>query len=132
MTAFKLLVLATVLAAAPACKKKEDKPATPVADNSGAMGSGSGAGSGMASDPGSAAGSGSAGSGSAMGSATGSDNGSAGSAAGSAAPVVDDNADHVVVLARHKQPKPIDPVSVRFETFKVVKASFDPKKIEGG
>jgi len=29
-------------------------------------------------------------------------------------------------------PKPTDPVQVRFETFRVVKASFDPKQIEGG
>lgn len=40
--------------------------------------------------------------------------------------------DHVVVLAHHKNPKPTDPVRVEFDRFHVVKASFDPKKIEGG
>ena len=41
-------------------------------------------------------------------------------------------ADSIVVLARHTPGKPTDPVQVRFEKFKVTKASFDPKKIEGG
>lgn len=40
--------------------------------------------------------------------------------------------DSIVVLAKHAEPKPDDPVSVKFEKFKVTKASFDPKKIEGG
>jgi len=48
------------------------------------------------------------------------------------APAVDPNADHITVLARHKEAKPIDPVHLNFEKFKVVKAEFDPKKIEGG
>jgi polyisoprenoid-binding protein YceI len=52
--------------------------------------------------------------------------------AGSAAPAIDENADHITVLAHHKNPKPTDPVRINFESFKVVKASFDPKKIEGG
>jgi polyisoprenoid-binding protein YceI len=48
--------------------------------------------------------------------------------------VADDaaDADSIVVYAKHTQPKPTDPVAVKFEKFKVVKASFDPKKIEGG
>lgn len=41
-------------------------------------------------------------------------------------------ADSIVVLAKHSPGKPTDPVQVRFEKFKVVKATFDPKKIEGG
>jgi len=41
-------------------------------------------------------------------------------------------ADSIVVLAKHTPGKPTDPVQVRFEKFKVVKATFDPKKIEGG
>jgi polyisoprenoid-binding protein YceI len=41
-------------------------------------------------------------------------------------------ADSIVVLAKHTEAKPDDPVQVRFEKFKVTKASFDPKKIEGG
>jgi len=40
--------------------------------------------------------------------------------------------DSIVVLAKHKEPKPTDPVQVKFESFKVTKASFDPKNIEGG
>src|ERR1044071_1047900 len=40
--------------------------------------------------------------------------------------------DSIVVLAKHTQAKPHDPVHVQFTSFKVVKASFDPKKIEGG
>src|SRR5580698_1139015 len=40
--------------------------------------------------------------------------------------------DHIVVLAHHKPPKPTDPVDVQFDKFRVVKASFDPKTIEGG
>lgn len=41
-------------------------------------------------------------------------------------------ADSIVVLAKHTPDKPTDPVQVRFEKFKVTKATFDPKKIEGG
>jgi polyisoprenoid-binding protein YceI len=41
-------------------------------------------------------------------------------------------ADSIVVLAKHTETKPDDPVQVRFEKWKVVKATFDPKKIEGG
>lgn len=40
--------------------------------------------------------------------------------------------DSIVVLARHAEGKPDDPVHVSFEKFKVTKASFDPKKIDGG
>jgi polyisoprenoid-binding protein YceI len=47
--------------------------------------------------------------------------------------VADDaDADSIVVFAKHADPKPTDPVPVRFEKFKVTKATFDPKKIEGG
>jgi polyisoprenoid-binding protein YceI len=41
-------------------------------------------------------------------------------------------ADHITVLAHHNNRKPTDPVRINFEKFRVVKASFDPKKIEGG
>jgi polyisoprenoid-binding protein YceI len=44
----------------------------------------------------------------------------------------DPDPDSIVVLAKHTESKPDDPVQVRFEKFKVVKASFDPKKVEGG
>jgi polyisoprenoid-binding protein YceI len=44
----------------------------------------------------------------------------------------DADADSIVVLAKHSEPKPNDPVAVKFEKFKVTKATFDPKKIEGG
>ncbi|MDQ3369160.1 MAG: YceI family protein [Myxococcota bacterium] len=119
MKTLKLLVLATVVALAPACNKKEEEgKAPPVAADlpgSAAVGSGSAmAGSDMA-------GAGSAGS--AM----------AGSAdAGSAAAAVDPNADYIGVYAEHAEKKPDDPVEVRFERFKVVKANFDAQKIEGG
>jgi polyisoprenoid-binding protein YceI len=40
--------------------------------------------------------------------------------------------DSIVVLAKHVEAKPDDPVKVQFTSFKVVKANFDPKKVEGG
>jgi len=57
------------------------------------------------------------------------DPGSAGSAA--VAPT-GDTADSIVVEAEHAEKKPTDPVKVTFEKFKVTKASFDPKNLEGG
>jgi polyisoprenoid-binding protein YceI len=53
-------------------------------------------------------------------------------AASGTARAADPEPDSIVVLAKHTEAKPDDPVQVRFEKFKVVKASFDPKKIEGG
>jgi polyisoprenoid-binding protein YceI len=44
----------------------------------------------------------------------------------------DPEPDSIVVLAKHTEAKPDDPVKVQFTSFKVVKASFDPKKVEGG
>ena len=44
----------------------------------------------------------------------------------------DADADSITVLAKHSEPKPNDPVAVKFEKFKVTKATFDPNKIEGG
>lgn len=44
----------------------------------------------------------------------------------------DDGTDHIVVLARHKDPQPNDPVRIVMDRFKVVNADFDPKTIEGG
>jgi polyisoprenoid-binding protein YceI len=44
----------------------------------------------------------------------------------------DPEPDSIVVLARHAEAKPTDPVHLQFTAFKVTKASFDPKKIEGG
>jgi polyisoprenoid-binding protein YceI len=59
--------------------------------------------------------------------------GSAAPGSAAAASVVpDENADRITVLAHHQKPKPTDPVRVNFQKFKVVKADFDPKKIEGG
>lgn len=123
MKTLKLLVLSVLVVAA--CNKKEEKPAPPpppppAADAAPMMGSGS-AGSGSDMGSGSAA----MGSGSAAGS--GSD-----MAKAPTTPAIDDNEDHVVVMAHHKPAKPTDPVTVRFEKFKVTKATFDPKKIEGG
>lgn len=44
----------------------------------------------------------------------------------------DPEPDSIVVLAKHTEAKPNDPVHVQFTSFKVTKASFDPKKVEGG
>ncbi|CAN5906073.1 hypothetical protein BH11MYX2_BH11MYX2_35260 [soil metagenome] len=49
-----------------------------------------------------------------------------------ASPEPDTSVDNITVLAHHQKPKPIDPVKLKFQTFKVVSADFDPKKIEGG
>jgi len=137
MNSFKLFVLATALAVAPACKKKEASVPPPAADTAGSgSGSGAMAGSAMAGSGSAMAGSDTAGSGSAMagsGSAmAGSDAGSAAMAGSAAAPAADPDADSIVVLAKHVEVKDTDPVQVRFERFKVVKADFDPKKVEGG
>jgi polyisoprenoid-binding protein YceI len=47
-------------------------------------------------------------------------------------PRPDGTADSIKVYATHVRPQTYDPVEVTFEQFKVVKASFDPQKIEGG
>jgi polyisoprenoid-binding protein YceI len=41
-------------------------------------------------------------------------------------------ADSISIFAAHTEPKPVDPVEVKINTFKVVKADFDPTKVEGG
>jgi polyisoprenoid-binding protein YceI len=41
-------------------------------------------------------------------------------------------ADHVRILASHADPKPDDPVTIDIPGFRVVKAAFDPAKLEGG
>ena len=40
--------------------------------------------------------------------------------------------DSIVVYASHAEKKPTDPVAVKIEKFKVVKAKVDPKNLEGG
>jgi polyisoprenoid-binding protein YceI len=131
MKTVKLLALAAALVFSSACKKKEEAKKDPT--GSAATGSAAMAGSGSAAPTpdtaGSAAMAGS-GSGAAM---AGSDTAMAGSGAGSAAATpTDDTADWITVQANHFEKKEGDPVAVKFEKFKVVKASFDPKKIEGG
>ena len=137
MKTVKLLVLAAALVLSAACKKKEEAKKDPTA---GSAGSAAMAGSGSAAptpDPaGSAAMAGSAGSGAAM-AGSGDTAGSAamaGSAAGSAAAATptEDTSDWVAVYATHVEKQPTDPVEVKFDKVKVVKANFDPKKIEGG
>lgn len=54
------------------------------------------------------------------------------SGSGGSAFAADPEPDSIVVLGKHVEAKPDDPVRVQFTSFKVVKASFDPKKIEGG
>jgi polyisoprenoid-binding protein YceI len=66
------------------------------------------------------------------GSGSGSGDTMAGSGSGSAAPAEDPNADFIEVHAEHAKKKPDDPVKVRFAKWTVKKATFDPKKIEGG
>ena len=56
----------------------------------------------------------------------------AASSASGPAFAADPEPDSIVVLAKHTESKPDDPVHVQFTSFKVTKASFDPKKIEGG
>ncbi|HEY5938237.1 MAG TPA: hypothetical protein VIU61_26480, partial [Kofleriaceae bacterium] len=114
MKTFKLIVLATLLAAAPACKKTkpEDKPAPTATVDAAAM-----------ADPGS----------NTMGSADPGSAGSAGSGSadpGSAAAATEElPAEYIIVEGTHKDPNPKDPVKVHFEKFKVTKATFDPAKI---
>jgi len=123
MKTIKLLVLAAVLALAPACKKEKKPEATTGSAETMGSAAGSATGSAPTPDTGSAA----------AGSA---DQAAAGSAAGSAdtaaATPAEDKADWIKVYATHFEPKEGDPVEVKFEKFKVAKASFDPKKIEGG
>jgi len=122
MKTVKLVLLAAVLAFSPACKKNEKKeepkkeevkkeepkkePTTPDPAGSGAAMAGSNA---------------------------------AGGSAAAAVPTpppppppAEDTADWIKVMATHVEKQPTDPVEVKFEKFKVVKANFDPKKIEGG
>ena len=42
------------------------------------------------------------------------------------------SADSISVFATHTEPKPNDPIEVKINNFKVVKADFDPAKVEGG
>ena len=49
-----------------------------------------------------------------------------------AAPTPATEPDHITALAHHQKPKPTDPVKLDFERFKVTKANFDPKTVEGG
>lgn len=122
MKTLKLLVLATALAAAPACKKKpKENPPPPTTEP--------GSASGMTPTPGSASGTDpNAGSGSA-GSAADPNAGS-----GSAAATTPDTAgDNLTILAEHgPEKKPDDPVKIVFDKVTVKKADFDPAKIEGG
>jgi polyisoprenoid-binding protein YceI len=130
MKTFKLIILATLVAASPACKKKDKpspEPAT-MGSNTGSSAAGSNA---MGSDhSGHDMGSGSAmaGSGSAD---TGSGSAMAGSGSGSAT-AEDTTADWIKLYASHAPAKPKDPVELHFEKFKITKAKFDPKKPEGG
>ncbi|MEO6777267.1 MAG: YceI family protein [Kofleriaceae bacterium] len=50
----------------------------------------------------------------------------------SAGPTTVAGPDHITVLARHVPKKPTDPVQVKFDKFRVVKASFDPSNLTGG
>lgn len=111
MKTLKLFALATVLATTAACTKKgQEKKAPPEPAVTTGSGSAPGSAPGSA-DPGSAPGS---------------------ADPGATATTPDANADFIAVYAEHAKKKPDDPVEVRFDKFKVVKADFDPQKIEGG
>jgi polyisoprenoid-binding protein YceI len=113
MKLLEFVFVASTIASAPACKKKEEPKPAPIAE-----------GSGSATMAGSSA------SGSATMANAGGSNAMAGSSAGSA--TADANADYISVFAKHVEAKPDDPVEVHFDKFKVTKADFDPKKVEGG
>ena len=117
------LTLALSLAAFPACKKTNDKPAEPTAGSAVGSDATVGSGSGSAEVPSAGSGSDTAAAGSGSAAAAGS---------GSAATPDDPNADFVTIFATHAKPKPDDPVQVKFTKFAVTKASFDPKNLEGG
>jgi polyisoprenoid-binding protein YceI len=117
------LALSLSLGAA-ACKKKEEAPKAKPTAGSGSATAGSGsATAGSATTP---AGSGSATAGSA---AAGSGSADAGSGSAAVAPA-DDKADKLVATIDHTEAAK-GPVDVTFG-IKVVKADFDPAKIEGG
>lgn len=123
MKTLSMIVLAAALAVSPACKKKDAAPKGTPSGSALVTGSDTGSGSAGMTGSGSDMGSGMAGSGSDMGSAM------AGSGSAVAA---DPNADSIKIYMSHAKPKPGDPVELSFEKFRVVKADFDPKKIEGG
>jgi polyisoprenoid-binding protein YceI len=113
MKTLKLIALATLLtglAAAPACKKKEKTEPAPT------QGTGTGTAMTPPPPPDPTAG---------TGAGTAADPGAAADPAAAG--------DFIAVYAEHApDKKPDDPVEVKFEKFKVVKADFDPEKIEGG
>lgn len=45
---------------------------------------------------------------------------------------LDASGDSITVFATHTESRPKDPVELRFRTFKVTKAAFDPKDLAGG
>lgn len=133
MKIVKLFALAAVLAAAPACKKKpkQDQQTTEPAGSGSGSAAEPSAGSGSAEPAGS--GSGSAAADPAAGSGSGSaavDPAAAGSGS-SASATPDASADWIKVYGTHTKAQPTDPVEVSVP-YKITKANFDPKKIEGG
>lgn len=125
MKTVKLFVLAAVFALAPACKKEKKPEATKDTGSAAMAGSDTGSAAPTPDTGSAAAGSAGAMAGSADGSA-------AGSAAAVAPTPTEETADWIKVHATHFEKKEGDPVEVKFDKFKVTKASFDPKKIEGG
>ena len=121
MKTIKLLVLAAALAASPACKKKEEPAKKDTTDMkaSGAAPAPTPAPTPAPDQPG-------------QGSAAMAPAPTPAPPPAPPAPAMDEKADWIAVYANHVEKKPTDPVEVKFEKFKVVKATFDPKKIEGG
>jgi len=64
-------------------------------------------------------------------SASAAGSGSSSAASGTAAPA-DPAADYVHILGHHNPGKTTDPVVIDIPKFEIVKASFDPKKLDGG
>ncbi|MCE9576093.1 MAG: YceI family protein [Deltaproteobacteria bacterium] len=134
MRTFSTAIVIALALAAGACGKKKDgggsASGSDTASGSAAAGSGAGTASGSGAGTASGSGAGTA-SGSDQGSGAGTASGSgSGSGSGSAA-AVDPNADYVHILGHHNPAKDGDPVVVSITKFSVVKATFDPAKLDG-
>jgi polyisoprenoid-binding protein YceI len=113
----KKLILVALLTAIAACGSKKNKDA-PAPSGSSSTDSGSAVAPPPAPPPPPPAGS-------------GSDAAGSGSAAAEP-PAAAADADSIEIHAEHSDPKNPNPVTLKFETFKVTKATFDSKNLEGG
>jgi polyisoprenoid-binding protein YceI len=130
LTTLILVSFATLALAAGGCKKKKEDGGTPVAGSGSDMAGSSMAGSSMAGSGSDMAGSSMAGSSMAGSGSDMAGSGSSMAGSGSAA-TTDDTADKLEIVADHID-KSKGAVTVVFPGVKVIKADFDPAKIEGG